>query len=276
MRQNAKHFGIPRIPEQLPVHDPLESIAGSPRASLRDIAVSMLSSLLQQPAPPPASEPDAVSPATLMKENGRSRSASSWREADLSPIAVIHELMHGAHCRHASSVQRLGAKPILHTSSESLADFADHVDFELADGTMDYWSGCPHFAEGGAPASPRCTFVPGSPRCAGSPRMPGSFARRRCGELRRALGYGDAGGAADDGDAGGVDYEDQRPLAVYAFVALVVVGVVAWLLRLEEGEGIRLICEHYHTCLMGVVLIPVFHSLRGQKLALDGHDSDSD
>ena len=81
------------------------------------------------------------------------------------------------------------------------------------------------------------------------------------------------GGAADDG---GVDYEDQRPLAVYAFVALVVVGVVAWLLRLEEGEGIRLICEHYHTCLMGVVLIPVFHSLRGQKLALDGHDSDSD
>ena len=98
-------------------------------------------------------------------------------------------------------------------------------------------------------------------------------ARRRCGELRRALGYGGAGDAADDG---GVDYEDQRPLAVYAFVALVVVGVVAWLLRLEEGEGIRLICEHYHTCLMGVVLIPVFHSLRGQKLALDGHDSDSD
>ena len=107
-------------------------------------------------------------------------------------------------------------------------------------------------------------------------------AQRRCGELRRALGYGgagDAGDAGDDGDAaddGGVDYEDQRPLAVYAFVALVVVGVVAWLLRLEEGEGIRLICEHYHTCLMGVVLIPVFHSLRGQKLALDGHDSDSD
>ena len=104
-------------------------------------------------------------------------------------------------------------------------------------------------------------------------------ARRRCGELRRALGYGGAGDAADDGGAAddcGVDYEDQRPLAVYAFVALVVVGVVAWLLRLEEGEGIRLICEHYHTCLMGVVLIPVFHSLRGQKLALDGHDSDSD
>jgi len=165
------------------VHDPGESIiAGSPRSLTGRIAVSMLSSLLQQPAPPAASEPDAVSPATLMKENGRSRSASSWREADLSPIAVIHELMHGAHCRHASSVQRLGAKPILHTSSESLADFADHVDFELADGTMDYWSGCPHFAESGAPASPRCTFVPGSPRCAGSPRMPGSFARRRCGD----------------------------------------------------------------------------------------------
>ena len=66
------------------------------------------------PAAPEAGE--EVSPASLMKQC-RTRSASEWREAGLSPISyVYHQLMHGHGCRHASTVHQLGARPIARPS----------------------------------------------------------------------------------------------------------------------------------------------------------------
>ena len=82
--------------------------------------------------------------------------------------------------------------------------------------------------------------------------FPEAEAERRCDELRAALGYGD-----DD---------DARPWLAYAIAAGGVVAAAACLLRLEDGRGIALIAEHYQTALMGIALIPVLNSLKGQRL----------
>ena len=130
------------------------------------------------PAAPEAGE--EVSPASLMKQC-RTRSASEWREAGLSPISyVYHQLMHGHGCRHASTVHQLGARPIARPSAEDLsAGFDDRVDFEVADGTLDYFEHCP--MGGGEPAS-----LSLKRQCV----IPGSSARRRCHPLRSGGPFG--------------------------------------------------------------------------------------
>ena len=90
--------------------------------------------------------------------------------------------------------------------------------------------------------------------------FPEAEAERRCDELRAALGYGDG-----DGDGDGDD-DDARPWLAYAIAAGGVVAAAACLLRLEDGRGIALIAEHYQTALMGIALIPVLNSLKGQRL----------
>lgn len=95
-------------------------------------------------------------------------------------------------------------------------------------------------------------------------------ATRRTGEIAVALGL--ARWDDDDAQAAAPPVVDDRPFRIYGACAVAFVAAVAAMLRMESGRGIALIAEHWTTGLTLVVLVPVFHGLRGQTIG--GGDDD--
>lgn len=87
-------------------------------------------------------------------------------------------------------------------------------------------------------------------------------ARRRCGELAVALGL--ASYEDDNLD------EPARPWMLIGALVATIFAAVAALLSMENGKGLALIAESWQTVLVGVMLLPVFASLKGNVMITTG------
>ena len=90
-------------------------------------------------------------------------------------------------------------------------------------------------------------------------------ATRRCVEIAVALGL-----ATYVDDRGGE--RDGRPLRIYAAAGVAAVAALAVVLRMKDGRGIALVAEYWTTALTALILAPVFHGLRGQRMGPDSDD----